>query len=133
MADMIGGIELKAAGLIAASANQTAVEVGKCAFTIRLAWTAAEIASNDELYLIFVEANTEAATTTWTRLGIVAALGATEVLATSGDSAATGEIIASFRNPYDYQIRLATYVSGAIATGLNYSAKLFPQNNVLIG
>lgn len=132
MADMIGGIELKAAGLVAADTNHTAVEVGTCAFAVRLAWTACEVASNDELYHILVEANTEAATTTWTRIGHLACLGASQVTGGVTATAATGEIVAGFYNPNNYQIRLSTYVNGTIATGINFSAKMFPIENLSI-
>lgn len=49
---MNGGIELKAAGLVAADANHSAVLAGHGSFCVYLAWTAAEIASNDELYIV---------------------------------------------------------------------------------
>jgi hypothetical protein len=132
MADMIGGTELKAAGLVAADTNHTAVEVGTCAFAVRMAWTACEVASSDELYHVIVEANTEAATSTWTKIGHLACLGAAAVTGGVTATAATGEIKAAFYNPYDYQIRLATYVNGTIATGINFSAKMFPVENLSV-
>jgi hypothetical protein len=122
----IGGVALKAAGLVAATTAETAVLLDGGAFAVQIDWTAAEIASADELYIITVEANTRAATTTWTEIGGFRALGATAKTASSGDANATGSIRQGFYNPKDYQVRIKTWVSGTIATGLNFSAKAFP-------
>jgi hypothetical protein len=127
---MLGATVLKAAGLVAADTNHSAVLVGHGPFAIRAAWTANEIASNDELYIVVVEANTLAATTTWTQIGVLLVTGATEVIGGVADGAATGAVKQGFINPYDYQIRLATYVNGALASGFNYSADLFPIENL---
>lgn len=126
MTAQLGAISLKAAGLVAADTNHTAVTPNTAAFAVRFAWTACEIASNDELYVVVVEANTAAATTTWTRLGTLFVGGATEVTGGSGDTATSGEYTQGFYNPYGYQVRISTYVNGTIATGINFSADLFP-------
>lgn len=122
----MGGTELKAAGLVAADTNHTAVRVGHGPLGVYLAWTAAEIASNDELYIVVLEANTLAETSTWTQIGVVGAFGATEVIGGIADTATSGALKSGFVNPYDYQVRISTYVNGTIATGLNFSASLIP-------
>lgn len=127
---LMGGTALKAAGLIAATTAHTGIDMGHGWVCIQLAWTAAEIASNDELYIIKVEANTKAATTTWTEIGHLATLGATEVTASTGDATATGTIRAAFFNSKDYQIRLKTWASGTIATGINFSADAHPIHSL---
>lgn len=121
-----GAISLKAAGLVAADTNHTGVMVRTAEFAVRMAWTACEIASNDEFYLVQVEANTAAATSTWTKIGVLFAGGAAAVIGGATATTATGEVTQGFRNPYGYQVRISTYVNGAIATGINYSADLFP-------
>lgn len=126
MADQIGGTELKAAGLVAADTNHTAIDFGAGVFAIRFAWTAAEVASGDEFYMVKVQANTRAATTTWTEIGTIFVGGDSTTQGGLTDIAASGEVTQGFTNPYGHQIRLATYVNGAIATGLNFSAKAFP-------
>ena len=125
---LMGGTVLKAAGLVAATAGHTAVTLGHGKFTIQLDWTACEIASNDELYIITVEANTLAATSTWTKIGDLLTIGATEVVASSGDGLAAGSVRASFENTKNYQIRIKTWVSGTVATGINYAASAFPAD-----
>jgi hypothetical protein len=127
---MAGAIPLKAAGLIAATTAHLEVVQGHGPFCVRAALTACEIASNDEFYKVVVEANTLAAPTTWTEIGVLGVFGATEVMATSGDSSATAAVKAGFMNPYDYEVRLKTYVSGTIATGINFAADLFPIENL---
>lgn len=127
---MIGGTELKAAGLIAADTSHSAVLAGHGPLAVYLAWTAAEIVSNDELYIVTIEANTLAATSTWEQIGVVVVAGATEVMGGIADSAAAGAVKQGFINPRDYQIRLRTYVNGTIATGFNFSAALFPVENL---
>lgn len=121
-----GGTALKAAGLVAATAAGTGIQMGHGWFTVQMDWTAAEIASNDEFYKVTIEANTLAATTTWTEIGVLAVLAATEVNASSGDATATGSIRAAFFNTKNYQVRVKTWVSGTIATGINYSASAYP-------
>lgn len=121
----IGGLALKAAGLVASTTAETGVAVGRGVFEIQIDWTACEIASGDELYIITVEANTKAATSTWTEIGGFRPLGATAKVSSSGDATAAGSIRQAFNNPGDYQIRVKCWVSGSIASGINYSAKLY--------
>lgn len=126
MTAQLGAQTMKAAALVAADADHTAIEVGTASFAIRMPWTACEIASNDELYVVKLKANTRAADTTWVEIGTIFVGGATEVTGGSGDTAATGEVWAGFRNPYDYQVRASTYVNGTIATGINFGLELYP-------
>ena len=127
---MIGGISLKDAGLIAADTAHTEVVVGRSQFVVQMDWTAAEIASNDEFYLVTVEAEDSAGT--WTRIGILNLLAALEVNGGEGDAPATGSVRGSFANPFykpGSKVRLKTWVNGTIATGINFSAKLYPLEN----
>lgn len=132
----VGGVSLKAAGLIAATTAHTAVDIGTGPFSVMATVTACEVASNDELYILAVEANTIAAPTVWANIGVFAAFGATEKLASMGDTpeATTFGWKAAFHNPYDYQVRLKTWVSGTIAGGggINFKADLFPIDSLSV-
>lgn len=123
---LLGGTELKAAGLIAADTGHTAIAMGHSVFAVQMDWTACEIATGDEFYMVTVEANTESATSTWTNIGVLAVLGATAVVGGEGDAPATGSARGAFFNPYNHQVRLKTWVNGTIATGINFSAKAYP-------
>lgn len=128
---MIGGISLKAAGLVAADTAHTGVLIGRAQFLVQMDWTACEIATGDELYIITVEAEDSAGV--YTRIGVLNILGAAAVVGGEGDAPATGSVRGSFANPYykagGSNVRLHTWVNGTIATGLNYSASLFPIEN----
>jgi hypothetical protein len=126
--DLKNGLALKAAGLIAADTNSDGVTVGRGFYLCKIAWTASEIVDNDELYNIVLEANTVAADTTWDRLGGGLLAGATEVNGGAADIAASGEVVFGVFNPKDYQMRVATFVNGTIATGMNFSVTLYPVN-----
>jgi hypothetical protein len=128
----IGGIALKAAGLIATTTAHTEVDVGHGGFVIQADWTAVESASNDELFVGVIEANSEAADSTWKTIGFLFALGATEVLASMGDAPAAGSIRAAYFNPYDYKIRIKTFVSGTVGSGINFAAKLYPMKDLIV-
>jgi hypothetical protein len=129
----IGGLELKAAGLIATTTAGTGVMMDSKAFTVQLDWTAIDIDGNNELYIITIEANTRAATTTWTEIGGFRPLGATEVVASSGDVTATGSIRQAFWNPKDYQVRYKVWVAGAgVSTGLNFALKAYPIQDLSV-
>lgn len=127
----IGGIAMKAAGLVAADTAHTELAVGHSQFMIQMDWTACEIATGDELYNIAVEA--EDASGTWTRIGVLNVLGASAMVGDEGDAPATGSVRGIFANPYykstSSKVRLKTWVKGTIATGINYSASLFPLEN----
>jgi hypothetical protein len=123
----IGGIVLKAAGLIATTTAGTGALLDGGMFSAQVDWTAIDIDGNNELYIITMEANTRAAPTVWTEIGGFRPLGATEVVASSGDVTATGSIRQGFWNPYDYQVRYKVWVSGAgVSAGLNFAIKAYP-------
>lgn len=120
----LGAVTLKAAGLVAETTNETAVYVGKGKMRIVTNITAIEVASNNELYIAVIEANDRSASTTWREIGTLFARGAKEVTGrTDDDSIDEEEIIID--NPYDYQVRVTTYVVGSIATGINFTAKAY--------
>lgn len=119
----LGGQVSKAAGAITASAAHTALEFAKCKFVAEIDWTACDVSSADELYIVTIEANTHAATTTWTVIGYLLAIGATASVASSGDATATGQVRAAFDNPYDYQVRAHSYLAGttpSITSAINF-------------
>lgn len=122
----LGAVSLKAAGLITADGTETAVIVGKGKYRIVLTTTAVEIASNDEFYLVELEANTSGATSTWYSIGVLACLGALEVTHRDTDTAAAESYEVIVDNPYDYQVRVRYYVNGAIATGANFTVDAYP-------
>lgn len=120
----LGAVELKAAGLVAADANGSAVYVGKGKMRIVSNITVIEVASNDEHYTAVIEANTRAATSTWKEIGTLFARGALEITGRAADDAVDEEEIV-IDNPYDYQIRVTTYVTGTIATGINFTVNAY--------
>lgn len=122
----LGGVTLKSAGLIAADNTATAVEIGKGKYRIKTTWTACEIDNNDELYHVAIEANTRNATSTWYDIGTVALLGDSVATGRDTDTAATGSMEIIVDNPYDYQLRVRTYVNGTVATGCNFSVVAYP-------
>ena len=124
---MIGGVPLRAAGLIAASAAETGVQIRSTQFTVYAAWTACEIDTGNEIYMVTVEGQNAAGT--WVNLGVLMVLGATAAIG-EGDAPATGSVKASFNNPYGGLVRIHTWVKGTIATGLNFSASAFPIANL---
>ena len=123
-----GGIVLKAAGLVAADTAETGVIVDKGAFCVQMDWTACEIGTGDEFYNVTVEAEDSAGV--YTRLGVLNILGAAAVTGGEGDAPPSGSVKAGFNNPYvkstGSKVRVKCWVNGTIATGLNYSATLFP-------
>lgn len=133
-------LELKDAGLVAASAAATTdgaaayVDVGTGLFEgdVVVDVTAIEIASNDELYKIYVEGASETAFDTTAVPLAVLEVGALEVLGPGSShfkvDSSTGRYIIPFRNERDgtyYRyIRIYTVVSGTIASGggINFTA-----------
>lgn len=125
-----GGVALKAAGLVAADTAETGVFVGRGWLAIRIAWTAAEVASTDELYNVTFQANTAAATSTWIDLQAGCVFGDSVALGGAVDTAATGEVWFAIFNPYDHQVRVNTFVAGTIATGMNFSVDAYPLTHL---
>ena len=120
-----GGVTLQAAGLVTASAQNTAVAAGRGWYKIVCTVSAVEVASNDERYAIDIEANTADTTGTWFRLATVLDIGAAEVTGRQADDT-TGTYVAAVFNPNDYQIRAVNHVLGTIATGFNCVVKAYP-------
>jgi hypothetical protein len=125
-----GGIAVKAAGLVAATAQTTAVFAGRGLILFKLTTTECEIASNTENYTVVVQANSVGAPSTWVDLGCVAVYGATEITG-QADSADAEDKIAAVFNPYDHQIRLNIGVDGDVATGINFTCDAFPVPNTV--
>lgn len=122
----LGGTALKAAGLVAASTQETAVFLGKGKFRIVTAITAIEIASNDEHYTIDLEADKSSAAGTYFTLATLFAGGATEVM--GKPDAVVGRYVTIVENPYDYNVRVTTSVIGSIAGGggINFTVTAYP-------
>lgn len=120
----LGAVALKAAGLVKTTTNETAVFVGKGKMRIVTNITAIEVASNNELYIAVLEVNDRNATTTWREVATLFARGALEVTGRSADDAADEEEVI-IDNPYDYNIRVTTYVVGSIATGINFTVDAY--------
>lgn len=126
-------LSLKAAGLVAASAAGSIINVG--AFPIRadvvVDVTALEIASNDESYWIVIQGSPDSDFGTAGNIVELGAihLGAKEIKLTDSDADdATGQFVFPVSNErngtvYPY-MRSYTVVAGTIATGINYSARL---------
>ena len=133
-------LELKDAGLVAASAaaqvdsSAKVINIGTGLFEgdVVVDVTAIEIASNDEIYHIFVEGAIEVAMDTTLVPLAQLQLGALEVLGPGSShfkvDSSVGRYIIPFRNErdgvyYSY-IRLYTVVAGTMATGggINYVA-----------
>jgi hypothetical protein len=99
---------------------ETAVEVGKGKMRCVTAVTAINVTGDNDQYLMVLEANTRADTSTFYEIGVLFFGGAKEMTGRSADDAADEyEIIVD--NPYDYQVRVVTYVvasSGSITSSV---------------
>ena len=120
---------LKAAGLIAASAGSaTILDMGLARFDARAIFdiTACEVATGDEFYGLIVQGSNSATFAS----GVVnlgaAMVGDSSKTGESADTPATARREVAFSNEVDgvlYRyVRSYTFVSGTIATGINYSA-----------
>lgn len=129
-------LELKAAGLIAASAAvATVLDLGAGQVyhaDLIVDVTALEIASNDEIYDIVVQGTNTAAFADDTDIEdlLSITLAAAEVQRTDCNrDSVIGRYVLPFRNVgsagtlYRY-VRLYTVVAGTVATGINYTARL---------
>jgi len=119
-----GGISIKAAGLIAATTAGAGVLIGRGTFLNRIAWTALDLGAADALYVIQFQYNTIAAPATWID-GPSIALGKGSKMSGAADSAATGEQYVGLINSYDNQVRIKTWVSGTIGTGINMTVDAY--------
>jgi hypothetical protein len=118
-------VNLKAAALVAADTNETGVYLGHGAYVANVVWTALEIGSGDEVYFIRVE-GLQADGTTWAPLTPAMGFGNGALLGGAADDAATGNVVIGFYNPYAGNVRVATYVTGTIATGMNFKVDALP-------
>lgn len=133
-------LQLKDAGLIAASAAATVASVaaiidlgtGQAAGEMVVDISAIEVASTDELYTIILEGSDSSDFSAGTpRIVPLASLivGAGAVIPGAGaTSSATGRYVVPWTNDYGGKlsryVRAYTVVAGTIATGINYVASL---------
>lgn len=123
----LGGVTLKTAAAVTADTTETAVFVGKGKFRVVLTWTTCEVATGNEFYNVLLEANTRGATSTYKRIAPLGCFGHSSVTGDGSSTASTGEIEVLVDNPYDYQVRIVTYVNGTIdTTGLTFGAVAYP-------
>jgi hypothetical protein len=120
---------LKAAGLVAASANGTGIEVGEGKFNARMVIDVSviEIATGDEKYVLHLVGGDDSDFTNSTSLGSIEVGGATSGIEGNVDSTPgrfeipVSNVKAGVIYPH---VRLRTVISGTIATGINFSAYL---------
>lgn len=119
---------LKTAGLIAASADGTILDLGEGLFDgfLVLDVSAIEVASGDEIYTVSMEGSSVAAMTS---LGVCLAkkvLG--NIVVPMDNPTGIGRFVVPFRNEENgvlkRYVRLSTLVAGTVATGINFSAFL---------
>jgi len=124
----IGGLELAAAATAHASAattTGTSVFAGRGLYWISVVATAIEIASDDEIYGITIEANTAAATTTYEVIGRLT-LGCLQKNGIAFDDEA-GTYGFAVYNASDYQIRYKLVAAGSIGgTGITCGIHAYP-------
>lgn len=118
---------LKAAGLVAASADGTILDLGAGLVEGYLVFdvSAVEVASGDEIYTVSLEGSNVAAMTSGSVCLAKKVFGNLVVPMDAALSAA-GRYVVPFRNEeagtnYRY-VRLSTLVAGTIATGINFAA-----------
>lgn len=122
-------LELKAAGLVAASTDGSIIDLGEGLVDgfIVIDVTAVEIASGDERYTISLEGSNVAAMSSGS-VCLAKKVFGNLVVPMDAALSAPGRYVVPFRNEeggttFRY-VRLSTLVSGAIATGMNFSAFL---------
>jgi hypothetical protein len=120
-------LSLKAAGLVASSADGAILDLGDGLFDgfIVVDVSAIEVASGDEIYTVSIEGSTVAAMTSQSVCLAKKVFGNVVVPMDDAVSAA-GRYAIPFRNEdggeVQRYIRLSTVVQGTIATGINFSA-----------
>ena len=119
----IGGVALKASSAVTASAQATAVEIGKGKFRIVTTVTVVDVAGTDEGYVINLEASTRAAPTVWFTLATLLAGGATTVW--KMPSVVIGTYVTIVENPYDYYVRVTTTCL-ASSSSITFSVDAYP-------
>ena len=119
-------LELKAAGLVAASADGSILDLGAGLVEGNLVIDASaiEVATGDEIYTISLEASNVAAMTSGSVCLAKKVLGNLVVPMDAAASTA-GRYVVPFRNEENgtvfRYVRLSTLVAGTIATGINFS------------
>jgi hypothetical protein len=119
---------LKAAGLVAASADGTILDLGEGLFDgfLVLDVTAIEVAGGDEIYTVSVEGSSVAAMTSLSVCLAKKVLG--NLVVPMDNATGVGRFVVPFRNEDNgvlkRYVRLSTLVAGAIATGINFTAFL---------
>lgn len=120
-------LELKAAGLVAASVDGSIVDLGSGLVDgfIVIDMTACEIASGNEIYTISLEGSNVAAMDSGS-VCLAKKVFGNLVVPMDAALSASGRYVIPFRNEeggttFRY-VRLSTLVAGTIATGINFSA-----------
>ena len=120
-------LELKAAGLLAASADGSIVDLGEGLVDgfIVIDVTAVEIASGNEIYTISLEGSNVAAMTSGS-VCLAKKVFGNLVVPMDAALSASGRYVIPFRNEeggstFRY-VRLSTLIAGTIATGINFAA-----------
>ena len=122
-------LALKAAGLVAASADGTIVDLGEGLVDgfLVIDVTAVEIASGNEIYTISLEGSNVSAMSSGS-VCLAKKVFGNLVVPMDAALSASGRYVIPFRNEeggntFRY-VRLSTLVAGTIATGINFSAFL---------
>lgn len=118
-------VTLRAASLIAADTDEAGVYLGHGSYVANIVWTACEIGTGDEVYFIRLEALKEDGST-WVPITPAMGFGNSALLGGGGADAAAGNVVVGFYNPHSGNVRVSTYVTGTIATGMNFSVKALP-------
>lgn len=120
-------LELKAAGLLAASADGDILDLGAGLVDAYLVidMSACEVATGNEIYTVSLEGSTVAAMTS-TSVCLAKKVFGNLVVPMDAALSASGRYVVPFRNEeggtlYRY-VRLSTLIAGTIATGINFSA-----------
>lgn len=120
-------LELKAAGLVAASADGSIVDLGEGLVDgfLVIDVTAIEVASGDERYTVSLEGSNVAAMTSGS-VCLAKKVFGNLVVPMDAALSESGRYVIPFRNEeggstFRY-VRLSTLVAGAIATGINFAA-----------
>lgn len=127
--DLKDGTSLKAAALVAADTAETAVFVGRGKYWAEIVWTALEIATGDEVYFVQFQHDQSSAVGTYLD-GMTLSFGNSSLMGGAAASASSGRLVVGLWNPYDNNVRVNTWVTGTIATGFNFSVKLYPDVQV---
>jgi len=130
--DLKNPLALKAAGLIAADTLSTAVFVGKGAYWCEIIWTACEIGTGDESYFIELQQDDAAsgASAGSYQTTPPLAFGNSSLIGGAAATASTGRFVFGHIQQQDNLVRVATWVTGTIAAGMNFAVNLYPMEQV---